>query len=398
MKRNRILLINDHVHFGGGGDAVFYLEKEFLEKNNYEVFVYTWGNDSTDTDEHIIVCREPKSLLKKKYAKFLRSRYLALHFRKVLKKINPDIIHIHLVSKYPLAIYSELRGYKVIQTLHGPNLFCATSWGCLRKNSSPCEMGIGLKCYSRGCSSLFNMFLYSLLYKRLFSLLRKNISLFHCPSLNIYSTAYRLNLGKLKYLPLGIDNRFINNNDRLVKYDRPTVLFVGAIAEVKGVEYLYKAFKKTLSRIPNAQLLIAGRGHLEGKLKEWVAIDGLKDNVIFLGFQNRENIHELYKKVHVFVLPSIWQEQFGLVGPEALASECPCIGSNIGGIPEWLHNNEWGYLVTARDVDDLSDKIVYVLENKSIADNFGKTGRRFVLREYSPKQYLNGLLDMFNTI
>ena len=383
----RILLVNDHIYCGGGGDVILQAERMYLEACGYEVFLYGWGNALSKTDQ-IIEYPESNHLSSRHLIKFFGSRKLRLHFRETLKALSPDIVHIHLVSKYPLAVYPELKGYKVIQTLHGPNLFCATSWGCLRNNSGPCEMGIGWKCFSRGCVSFPEMLAYAQLARRIKPHLKRNIAYWHCPSRNIYNTASALGYEKLAFIPLGVEtpegverNLYIENKDQII-------LFVGAVAKVKGVDVLYEAFKNVLTEFPGAKLLIAGDGELVPTLKQKIIEDGCSDSVRLLGKIPHNKVNELYKQASVFAMPSIWQEQFGLVGPEALSMGIPVIGSNIGGIPEWLHHNEWGYLVTPRDKVELTQRICQLLSNRDLAEEMGKRGRIFVKKEYSLEKYL----------
>ena len=389
----RILLINDHIHFGGGGDAVFRFELEVLEKHGYDVYTLSFdkSNEATDVDKNFVLGVDHNNIILK-ISKFFSNYTIKKFVLSVLEKVDPDIIHIHLISKFPLAVYPLLKKYKVIQTLHGPNLFCATSWGSL-KNTGPCELGIGVKCYVRGCVSFPNYLLYSQLSKRLLKYLHANIDLFHCPSRQLYSTVKRLGFSNSVYLPLGIDWEFQKEVIK-PKNKRPVILFVGAIAEQKGIKVLFESLLIIKKQIPDVLLKIAGRGLLEDWLKANIVDSKLENNIELLGFVPHEKIREHYINADIFVMPSIWTEQFGLVGPEALACKTPCVASNIGGIPEWLHHNEWGYLVPPNQPIDLAEASIKLLENPSIKNDFGNRGRNFVLTEYAPVKYQNNIVKL----
>ena len=133
----KILLINDHAHFSGGGDAVLFLERNSLIKRVHSVYTYAWGIPSEHQDASIVIAPDPGSNSRQKFFKFFGNRKMRMHFRKTLKEINPDIIHVHLVSKYPLAIYPEIKDYPVFQTMHGPTFFCPTGWGVGLRFSLP---------------------------------------------------------------------------------------------------------------------------------------------------------------------------------------------------------------------------------------------------------------------
>ena len=147
----RILMINDHIHFGGGGDAVFRLERKAYEEAGYEVYTFSQHiGRPPEAGHRDFVAVESRSRVFQKMGKFLCQEHVSREFRKVLHSVHPHLISIHLVSKYPLSVYPQLDGYSVVQTLHGSSLFCATGWGCLR-SGAPCELGIGIKCFTRGC-------------------------------------------------------------------------------------------------------------------------------------------------------------------------------------------------------------------------------------------------------
>ena len=63
------------------------------------------------------------------------------------------------------------------------------------------------------------------------------------------------------------------------------------------------------------------------------------------------------------------------------------MGSNFDGIPEWLHDAEWGFTVPPRDPAALADRIVTLLKNHDLRREFGARGRAYALKQYSPDKY-----------
>ena len=75
---------------------------------------------------------------------------------------------------------------------------------------------------------------------------------------------------------------------------------------------------------------------------------GLENNVTFIGHVDSSSIVNVFQSADITVVPSVWEEQFGMIGPESMACGTPVIGSDVGGIPEWLIDGKTGYLVPPR--------------------------------------------------
>jgi len=110
------------------------------------------------------------------------------------------------------------------------------------------------------------------------------------------------------------------------------------------------------------------------------------------------DIIDLYQSVDITIVPSIWSEQFGMVGPESLACGVPVIGSNVGGIPEWLKDNEHGILVPPRNSEQLAEKILFLLENKEMLIDYGKKGHAYMNQVHTNEQYKINLLEMIKDV
>ena len=393
-ENTRILLVNDHIDFLGGGDAAFALERRALERRGYQVFTFSHAAQKpANLNKKDFLHIEPKWQPLQKVGKFTFSPAASKSFRDVLVKTRPHLVHLHLITKYPLAIYRELLPYATVQTLHGPNLFCSTGWGCIKHTGDDCELGIGTKCLVRGCVSTVQFPLLYSLNQRMLPLAKKAVDCFLCPSRQLLKSAQALGFAPAKYLPSGVDHEFCTPPS--VPVDTfPSVLFVGALSPQKGPNILLEAFIQLKRRTPDAVLRFAGRGCLQPCLKERAQEAGVLKDVEFLGFLERPELRRHYQKAQVLAVPSIWKEQWGLIGPEALACGTPCVGSNIGGIPEWLHDGKWGFLVPPRDSGALADKLYGLLVDQSLRSVFAERGRTFVLEHFDPARYEDSLVEI----
>ena len=77
----------------------------------------------------------------------------------------------------------------------------------------------------------------------------------------------------------------------------------------------------------------------------------------------------------VFVFPSVWQEPFGLVLIEAMASSLPVVAYRTGAVPEIVVDGETGFLVERSNVEQLSMRVLQLLRNRRLATRMGKLGR-----------------------
>lgn len=171
---------------------------------------------------------------------------------------------------------------------------------------------------------------------------------------------------------------------------------IGMIARLdaeKGIAYLLRAFHDLLPLLPHARLIIVGDGPERREL-EWLARRlGVAEKVQWVGFQ--ENVSEWVKSFDCFVLPSVGRESFGIVLLEALASGCPVIASNLGGIPEVIENGRTGILVEPGDAGFLMSALLYVYRHPDVAMKLGSQGRARVHAHFSLQAKLEELLDLF---
>jgi glycogen(starch) synthase len=111
------------------------------------------------------------------------------------------------------------------------------------------------------------------------------------------------------------------------------VLFVGRLVYEKGFQLALDALPGVVERVANVRFLVAGSGTHEAELKQQAERLGLSKHGGFLGWIGDDVLHSLYRIADLCVVPSIY-EPFGLVALEAMASGCPCIVADTGGLRE----------------------------------------------------------------
>jgi glycosyltransferase involved in cell wall biosynthesis len=173
------------------------------------------------------------------------------------------------------------------------------------------------------------------------------------------------------------------------------ILFAGRIVKTKGVFDLLDAFAKTNI---NAPLIMAGTGPAEDLVMEKIRDLNLESRVELTGWIRHEKMTGLFEKARVVVMPSIWQEPFGIVGLEAQASARPVVAYDVGGIHEWLQDRVSGTLVQPGNTTNLGQAIQAMLNNPEIADQYGQTGQQIVTEKFNPDRLMADLINVYSII
>lgn len=150
-------------------------------------------------------------------------------------------------------------------------------------------------------------------------------------------------------------------------------IYVGNVSIRKGLSYLFKAFEKLLPEYKDRFICdVVGSGVDEDALKEQVQEAGLTENIVFHGRKEYGQLTELYEAADAFVFPSLGDYR-ALVTFEALSVGLPIIGSiHDGGSSEVVIENENGYIVDPRDLENLANKIKQLIQNPALVEKFSK--------------------------
>lgn len=172
-------------------------------------------------------------------------------------------------------------------------------------------------------------------------------------------------------------------------HDRiPVILYVGQIIRGKGIDLLLKA----LALIEEPYLCqIVGRGNDEHYLKTLVQKLGIEKKVKFLGWAS--DVSSSYELADIVVVPSRWQEPFGLVGLEAFAHHKPVIAFDIGGISQWLKHKVNGILVRPNNIRRLAGALKSLIKDPVLREKYAIAGFEMIVNDYSFVKYKDSLVQ-----
>ncbi|CAH6311984.1 glycosyltransferase [Enterobacter hormaechei] len=185
---------------------------------------------------------------------------------------------------------------------------------------------------------------------------------------------------------IGIDvNKY---QPRAKEDDQGIILHVARLVEKKGTAVLINAVKQVKLLNPDVKLVIIGEGPLLDGLKAQVTSLGLDQTVTFTGALPHVDVMAWMRKASMLVLPSITAktgdaEGLGMVLLEAAVTGVPVIGTQHGGIPEAIIDEQTGFLVKERDDKQLAERISFLMKDEHKRFEMGKNARIFISEKFN---------------
>src|SRR5204863_6901885 len=166
--------------------------------------------------------------------------------------------------------------------------------------------------------------------------------------------------------------QFAAPNERLV-------VLVGRLVYEKGFQLALEALPGLIERLGDVRFLVAGSGTHEQQLRAQATELGLDEHGTFLGWIGDDVLHSLYRIADLTVVPSIY-EPFGLVALEAMASGCPCLVADTGGLREVVPSDERvGLRFRSRDPLSLGAMAERLLTDEDLRDRLVAEAQEHVL-------------------
>ncbi|WP_163526213.1 N-acetyl-alpha-D-glucosaminyl L-malate synthase BshA [Halobacillus ihumii] len=161
--------------------------------------------------------------------------------------------------------------------------------------------------------------------------------------------------------------------------DEKVIIHISNFRKVKRVPDVIQTFAQIQKNIPS-KLILVGDGPEYAACYQLVEELGIADQVLFLGKQ--ENVSELLSISDLKLLLSE-KESFGLVLLEAMACGVPCIGTNIGGIPEVINHGETGFITELGNTEQVVYFAEKILGDSAMHDHFSEQAKQFVRDKFA---------------
>ena len=199
-----------------------------------------------------------------------------------------------------------------------------------------------------------------------------------------------------------------NENDILrqkyqIEKDDTVIMYIGRTIPKKGVKELILAFKQ-IKNIDKAKILIVGSTSfgLEQKTEYDYELqqisEDIKDKIKFTGYIENNELYKIQNIADIAVVPSIWEEPFGLVVVENMAIGLPLVVTNMGGIPE-LVTEETAFVVENDEnlISNFASKLDILIENTELRKKMGEAGRKRA-ELFSMENYLENFYNIMKKI
>lgn len=164
--------------------------------------------------------------------------------------------------------------------------------------------------------------------------------------------------------------------------DEKIIFFVGRLVFEKGVHLLVETAPEIINKFNNVKFVIAGVGPMNEELQERVIQMGLQSKILFPGYMTVEERNKLYNVSDIAVFPSLY-EPFGIVALEAMASGCPVVVSDTGGLSEIIQHKENGLKFINGSRESLVHNICELLQNDDLYKRVREKAMKDVEEKYS---------------
>ncbi len=349
----------------GGIETLSMHALPLLKQKKHEFIIITSNSDLAkkpyDKFEEIPIYRFPmiEAIYKRDIKKFLVIRK---EIEKIIQNYEPDLIHIHFggITISVFLLREKFYNIPILLTLHsgidGMRVERDTLLGKLLRKST-------------WITAVSNSVLDSAI--RTIPELKRKIS-------RIYN---------------GVPLPSITPSN--LDFSKPKILCIGRMVKEKGFDIILNAFKEIYKFHPNVKLIFAGDGPVLNELHNMASMYGLLDRVQFLGWVAPDEIFSLINNSEIIVVPSRWEEPFGLVAIEAAMLERPVVAARVGGLKEIIHDGVTGRFFEKEDVNGLVKILLELLSNPQRAIEIGQRARTHAIDKFSMERFIEQYHNLY---
>ena len=386
----RILLINDYATPTAGAEIMLLLLRDELKQRGHDVRVFATRAQLIPGESYAdYTCFGTTTRWQVLTSTVNVSAWWNL--RRVLRSFRPEMVHVKMfLWQLSPAIMPLLRNWPSLYHVVIYKAVCPLGSKML-PDGSLCTFRPGVACHAHGCltwRSWAPMMVQRILFRRWRSVFDVFVA-------NSEATRQRL-------LEDGVEPVRVMANGTPPRGQRPPLngppilAYAGRLSPEKGVGTLLRAFAGLQESVPEARLWVVGEGPEEGPLRSLASDLGISARVEFFGSMSRKDLEVQFDAAWVQIIPSLWEEPFGMVAVEALMRGTAVIASNAGGLRDIIRPNA-GVLVPPGDVPALTEALHRLATNRNLCEQLGEMGRRIALAEYTAEAHADGIEAIYRS-
>jgi glycosyltransferase involved in cell wall biosynthesis len=388
----RVLLVNDYATPTAGAEVMALLLRDELRRRGHDVRVFASRAQLVPGDSFAdYTCYGTVSRWQTVSSTWNFSAWWTL--RRVLRTFRPEVVHVKMfLWQLSPAILPLLRHTPTLYNVVTYKPVCPLGSKMLR-DGSRCRFRAGWACHRHGCLT-WQSWILLMTQRRLFRSWRDVFDAFVA---NSNATGERLAEEDIGPVEISV-NGTVPRLPRPPLNEPPVLAYAGRLSPEKGVDALLEAFARMKDSAPDTRLWIAGDGPQGSHLRQQAAALRVAERVDFLGPLDRTTLEKRFERAWAQIVPSRWDEPFGMVAIEAMMRGTAVVASNSGGLRDIVRDQETGLLVPPGDVGALSKALLTLASNQSLCERMGAAGRRVALSEYTTSGYVDRIEQIYGRL
>ena len=401
----KVLLVHKFWKKVGGAEVYFQDCARILRNYGHQVKIYTTdfnaegGRDVFQRDENVVF-GETAEYLKgnvinriKNIPEVIYSKKNKEKFRALLREYKPDVVHVFAIyvtitpsildacREEGIPVVMSCNDYKhicpnyrlfhhgrICEDCKGGKFYKAVVNNCC-KHSLAVSVISAIESYTHDFLNIWKKNIHTFLFESRFMMQKTE-------------EFWGKDAARLEFL----GKPFNSTHYRLSDRDDGYILFLGRLSDEKGVDILLGA----MAEVPEAKLKIVGSGTHGTFLQEFAKKNNIT-NVEFLGQKFGDELEPIFNCCKFVVVPSLWHENFPYVMMESFARGKAVVGSDKGGIPEYILPGETGEVFPSHDPKALASIIRELWHHPAKAAEMGKKAKEIADREFNDEAFYNRL-------
>lgn len=187
----------------------------------------------------------------------------------------------------------------------------------------------------------------------------------------------------------------INTDISYTSVVRNSEIIIGTVCRLSPQKNLklFLDMAKLLSDLKSdLKFMIVGDGLLREDLEKYSEFLGIRHKIIFMGEQH--NVFDLLQKISIFINTSSYEGLSNAI-MEAMLIGLPVVATDVGGNSELITNGETGFLCKPDNLEEIVEKVMYLINNKEIAEKMGEKGRKKIIYEFDSNKMIRKIEDIY---